>query len=147
MAFVVGIAVIITQEFERVIWGKMLRVLLHEFLYTVPESWDSLDILVQADHEAVLLLVLYHEFEWIIVHIAEEFNARLNSPVPFVVQHQWLAEEEARLKSAHVSVAYRITIDNLPLRHVFSDLARLVLIDPWWERPVLFLDLAVMSCT
>lgn len=104
MAFIVGITIIVTQELERVVCSNMLRMILDKLLDAVPKSWYRLNILVQADDEAVLLAVVLHELEWIIVYIAEQFNTWLNSPVPLVVHHERLAEEEARLKSAHVSV-------------------------------------------
>ena len=105
MALVVGLPIVITQELHRVGLSDVLRMILDELLDTIPERWNRLDIFVQADDEAVLLLVVLHELERVVVNVTEELNAWLDSPVPLVVQHERLPKEETRLESAHVSVA------------------------------------------
>ena len=122
----------------------MLRVVLDELLDAVPKSRDGLDIFVETEHEAVLLLILGHEAEGVVVDVAEELDARLDAPVPLVVHHQWLAEEEAGLEAAHVAVADGVAVDDLALGHVLADLLRLVLVDEIREGPVLLGDLAVV---
>ena len=117
---------------------------LHEFLDTVPEGFDGLTIFVETEDETVLFLVVDHVLERIVMNIAEQLNAWFDSPVPFVVHHERLSEEEARFESAHVSVTDGITVDDFLLCHVFSDLSCFFLINPRWKRPVIFLDLAVM---
>jgi hypothetical protein len=79
MAMVVGLSTIITQETHRVVLGNMLRMSLHKLLGAIPQGRDGLHILL----------------EHVIINIAEELDAWLNSPVPFVIEHQWLTEEEA----------------------------------------------------
>lgn len=116
---------------------------LHEALDAVPESRDGLDVFVQAEHETVLFLVVGHEFERIVVDVAEELNARLHTPVPLVLHHDGVAEEEARLVTTHMPVAHRIAINDLLLVHLLADLCSLVDINPFWERPVFFGNLAI----
>lgn len=140
---VVGVTPIVAQETHRVALDNVFRVILDEFLGAVPKSRDGLHILVQTQHETVLLSIIRHVLESIVVDVAEEFNAWLHSPVPLIVQHQFLSEEEARLESAHVSVAYGISVDDLALCHILTNLARLVLIDVFWEGPVLLGNLSI----
>lgn len=104
MALVVGVSVVVTEEFHRVVFVDVLGMLLDELLDTVPEGGNGLDVLVQADDKAVFLLVVSHELEGIVVNVAEQLDTRLDSPVPFVVHHQGLSEEEARFEPAHVTV-------------------------------------------
>lgn len=144
MAVVVGVATVVTQETHRVALDDVLGVILHELLRAVPEGGDGLDVFVEAEHEAVLLLILGHEAEGVVVDVAEELDARLDAPVPLVVHHQWLAEEEAGLEAAHVAVADGVAVDDLALGHVLADLLRLVLVDEIREGPVLLGDLAVV---
>lgn len=145
MTLVVALATIITEEVHGVVLGKVLGMVLHELLGAVPEGRDGLNVLVQAENEAVLLLLLVHDTERIVVDIAVKLDGGLDTPVVVVVEHQFLAEEESRLESAHVAVADGITIDNLALGHVFADLLCLLLIDPFGERPVLLGDQPVVS--
>lgn len=77
--------------------------------------------------------------------IAVKLDGGLNTPVVVVVEHQFLAEEESRLESTHVAVADGITVDNLALGHVLTDLLGLFLINPFGERPVLLGDQTVVS--
>ncbi|TKW55601.1 hypothetical protein CTA1_12336 [Colletotrichum tanaceti] len=143
MTVVVGITAVITQEAHGIALCNVLGVVLHELLGAVPERWDSLDVLVQAQDEAVLLVVLLHEAEGIIVNIAEELDGGLDAPVVVVVQHGFLLEEEARLEATHVAVAHRVAVDDLALGHVLANLAGLFLVNPLGERPMLLRDLAI----
>ena len=95
MAVVVRVSTIITQKTHRVLLGNVLRMILEESLCSIPQGRNSLHILVQTQHETVLLLVVGHKLEWIIVDVAEKLNAWLDSPIPLVVHHQWLSEEES----------------------------------------------------
>lgn len=104
MAFVVGFSFVITEPVERVVLVEVFGMFLHEFLDTIPECFDGLTIFVETEDEAVFLLVVDHVFEWIVVDIAEEFDAWFNSPVPFVVLHERLLEEETRFEPTHMSV-------------------------------------------
>ena len=105
MTVVVCLAIVITQETHRVISSDVLGVLLHERFRAVPQRWNRFDILVQAQHKAVLLLVILHVFEWIIVNVTKQLNARLNPPVVLELIHERMSEEEARLETAHMPIA------------------------------------------
>jgi hypothetical protein len=105
MAMIVGLSTIVTQETHRVVLGNMLGVSLHELFGTVPQSRNRFHVFVQTQHEAVLLLIIGHKFEDIVIHITEKLDAWLHSPVPIIVEHQWLTEEESRFKSAHMAIA------------------------------------------
>jgi hypothetical protein len=145
VAVVVGLAVIVADELEGVILGDVLGEGLGEVLGGVPEGGDSLDILVQTEGEAVLLLVLGHELEGVVVDVAVQLDAGFYAPVPFVVEHQGVTEEEAGLVAAHVPVADGVAVDDLLLLHFLANTGGLVLIDPLGEGPVLLGDLAVLG--
>lgn len=145
MAVVVVFTTVVTQELHRVVGRNVLGVVLHELLGALPQRRNGSWVLVQTENEAVLLALLGHQTEGVVVDVAVELDGGLHSPVVFVVHHQRLAEEEARLEAAHVAVGNRITVDDLALTHVFANLFGLVLVDPLGERPVLLGDLAVES--
>lgn len=145
MAVVVGVATVVTKELHRVVGGNVLGVVLHEFLGAFPQSRNGSRVLVQAENEAVLLALLGHQTEGVVVDVAVELDGGLDSPVVFVVHHQWLAEEETRLEAAHVAVGNRVTVDDFALSHVLANLFGLVLVNPFRERPVLLGDLAIES--
>jgi hypothetical protein len=145
VAVIVGVSTVITEIRHGVTLGNVLRMVLHKLLDTVPKRWNGLNVFVQAEHEGVLLAVISHELEGVVVDVAEKLDAWLHTPVPLVVQHQWLLEEEPGLETAHVSVADGITVDDLTFSHILADLAGLVLINVWWERPVFLRDLSIVS--
>lgn len=144
MAVVVGFTTVVTQKLHRVVLGNVLGVVLHKFLGALPQSGNGGGVLVQAQHKAVLLSILNHQAEGVVVNVAVELDGGLHAPVVFVVQHQGLAEEEARLEAAHVAVADRVAVDDLALSHVLSHLLGLVLVNPLGEGPVLGSNLAIV---
>lgn len=105
MTFVVGLATVVTEEGHGVVCCNVLWMCFDELFGAVPQSWNCLDIFVQTQNKAVLFLVILHVSEWVIVYVAVEFDAWFNSPVILKLLEQWMTEEEARLESAHVSVA------------------------------------------
>lgn len=145
MALIVGITAIITQEAHGIILGNMLRVVLHELLGAIPKGGDGVDVLIQTENEAVLLTTFLHDTEGIVVNIAVELDGGLNAPVVLVVHHEGVAEEEAGLEAAHVTVANGVTVDNLPLLHVLAHLLGFFLVNPLGERPMFHRDLAIES--
>lgn len=145
MAAVVRLAAVVAEEAQRVVLGDVLGVVLDELLGALPERGDRVNVLVQAQHERVLLLVLGHEAEGVVVHVAEELDAGLDAPVVLVVEHERLVEEEARLEAAHVAVADGVAVDDFALLHVGAHALRLVLVDPLGEGPVLGGDEAVVG--
>lgn len=144
MAVVVRLSFVIADPFEGVALDDVLRVGCGEVLDGVPEGGNGLDVFVQAKGEAVLFVVLGHELEGVVFDVAEQLDAGLNAPVPLVVHHQGVAEEEAGFVSAHVPVADRIAVDDLLFLHLFADLGSPVLVDPFGEGPVLLWNLAVL---
>ena len=145
VAVVVGLTAVVTKELHAVVLDNVLGVVLGEVLGGVPEGRNGLDVFVKTEGEAVLLLVVGHELEGVVVDVAVELDAGLDAPVPLVVEHQGMAEEEARLVAAHVSVADGVAVDDLLLLHRFADLGGLVLVNPFGEGPVLFGNLAVLG--
>ena len=95
MAMVVAFSVVVTQPFHRIVFGDVLREFTHEFLRAVPNCGNSFNVFVQADDEAVFLLVVCHELEWIVFDIAEDFDAGLDPPVPLIIHHERLPVEKA----------------------------------------------------
>lgn len=134
---VVGLPTIIAQPIHGVAFGYMLRVGLNELFRAIPDSWDGFRILIQTEYEAVFFVVLSHEPERIEADIAVQLDTWFHTPIPLVLQHGLLAEEKPRLKSAHMPVACRISVDDFPLRHIFPYLASFVLVNEVGERPVL----------
>lgn len=147
MALVVVLPTIIAQETHGIVLRDMLGVVLHELLHAIPERRDGVNILVQTQDKAVFLIVVLHVTERIKADIAEQFDAGFHTPVEFVVHHQGVAEEEARLITAHVSIALRVTVDNIPLSHVLPSFRCLFLINPFRIGPVLGRDNTVGRCT
>ena len=143
MAVVVGVATVVGKEAHRVALDNVLRVVLHPLLGALPQSGDGLDVFVQREGETVLLLVVGHELEGVVVNVTEELDAGLNTPVPLVIEHQGVAEEEAGFVATHVSVTDRVSVDDLSGGHVGAHLGSLVLVDPLGERPVLLGDFAI----
>ena len=144
MTVVVGVAAIVTQEAHRVPFCNVLWMLLHERLDAVPKRWNGLHVLVQAQNKAVLLVVVFHEFEGVIMYVAEQLDAWFHAPVVVKLVHQRVSEEEAGLEPTHMPVADGVSIDDLTLCHVFPDFSCLVLIDEVRERPVLLGDLPIV---
>lgn len=136
MALVVRLATVIAQETHGVVLSNVLGVILHKLGDTVPQGGDGLNVLVQAEHETVLLSILVHEAEGIVVDVAEQLDRGLDTPVVFVVHHQGLAEEEARLEAAHVAVADAVAVNDLALFHILANLLGLLLVDEIRETPV-----------
>jgi hypothetical protein len=147
MALVVVLTTVITEETHGVIGRDMLGVVLHELLGASPEGRNGVDVLVKRENKTVLLVVLVHDTERIVVDIAEELDRGLNTPVVLVVHHEFLSEEETRLESAHVTVADGVTVDNLSLVHILTDLAGLLLVNPLRERPMLLGNQTIVSLT
>jgi hypothetical protein len=133
MALVVVLTTVITEETHRVVGRDMLGVVLHELLGASPEGRNGVDVLVKRENKTVLLVVLVHDTEGVVVDVAEELDGGLNTPVVFVVHHELLSEEETGLESAHVTVADGVTVDDLALMHILTDLAGLLLVNPLRE--------------
>lgn len=145
MALVISLTTIITQESHRVSFCNMLRVRLHKFLRTIPQRRDSVVILIQTQHKTILLLVIHHIPEWIKRDVAKELNTGFHAPVVLVVEHELMAEKESRFVAAHMSVAFRVAVNDFALFHVFADLGGFVLIDPFGIRPVFLWNEAVVG--
>jgi hypothetical protein len=144
VAVVVRLAIVVADELHRVALDNVLGERLGKVLCGGPEGGDGLNVLVQAEDEAVLFLVAGHELERVVVDVAEHLDAGLDAPVPLVVEHQGVAEEEARLVAAHVAVADGVAVDDLLLLHFVAHTGGLVLVDPLGEGPVLLGDPAVL---
>ena len=129
MAVVVRFSVVVAQPVHGISFGYVLAMLLHEGLGAIPKCRNCLHVFVKADHETVFLPIIGHELERVVGDVAVQLDTWLNAPIPLIVVHDGLAEEEARLESAHVPVALRVSVDDLSLCHVFSDFARLLLVD------------------
>lgn len=145
VAVVVGLAVVVAEEGHGVVLGNVLGELLHEALDTVPQSGDRLDVFVQTQHERVLLAIIGHELERVVIDVTEELNAGLDAPVPLVVKHQLVTEEEARLVATHVAVADGVAVDDILLLHLIAHLGRLGSVDPRREGPLVGFDLAILG--
>ncbi len=133
---VVCFSLVVAQKFHRITFGYMLWMLLHERLDTVPQGRNGLDVFVQTQHEAVLLAMISHILERIVADVAVQLDAGFDPPIPLELLHQRMLEEEARFKSTHMPITDRVSVNDLPRRHILADPARLVLIDVIWERPM-----------
>lgn len=130
MTFVVCLATVIAEEGHGIFSVNVLGVSLDELLHAFPQCRNGLDVFVQAQHEAVLFLVVLHELEWVVLNVTEELDARFDTPVVLKLHHQRVTEEETRLESAHVSIADRVSIDDLSLSHILTNSFSLLLINP-----------------
>lgn len=61
--------------------------------------------------------------------VAEQLYTWFDAPVVLELVHERMSEEEAGLKAAHVSIADRVAINDLPLRHVLANFPCPVLVD------------------
>lgn len=95
MAFVISITPIVTQESHGIVWGDMFGMSLDELLGALPQRRNGFNVFVQAEHETVLLLVVLHVAEWVIMNIAEQFDAWFDSPVILELVEERMTEEEA----------------------------------------------------
>lgn len=145
VALVVGLTAILTDKLHGIATGDVLGVGLQELLHAIPECGDGVNVFVQTDDKAVLLIILLHEAERIVADITVELDAGLHAPVVFVVHHQRVAEEEARLVAAHMAIAFRITVDDLLATHLLSRLSGLILVNPVRIRPMLCRNLAIVG--
>lgn len=73
----------------------MLGMSFDELLGAFPKGGNGLDVFVQAEDEAILLLVVFHVFEGVIMNITEKFDTGLHSPVIFELSQKRMSEEEA----------------------------------------------------
>ena len=55
-----------------------------------------------------------------------------------------MTEEEARLETAHMSVADRVAVDDLSLSHVLAHFACLVLVNERGKRPVVLWNFTIV---
>lgn len=143
MTVIVCLAAVVAHKGQRVVRGDMLRMVLHELLGAVPESRNSLPVLVQTQDKAVLLIVFLHEAERIVVKITEERNGGFHAPVVFVVHEKRMAEKEARFETAHVAIADGAAVNDFALAHVLTDLGCFFLVNPFREGPVLLGNFAI----
>ena len=132
MAAIVSVPSIVAQKSHGIALYNMLRVRPSEVLDAIPDGGNSVYVFVKTEYKTVLLPVVSHELEGIIVDIAIQLDTRFHSPIPFKLIHQRMAVEKARLVSAHVPVAHRVSIYDLSFRHVFSNFPRSVLVNELW---------------
>lgn len=144
MAKIIRLAAVVADKVHTIILRNMLRVFLHKRLDAIPNRLDSLSILVQTEHEAILLALVAHQLEGIVGYIAVVLDAGLDAPVVVVLLHELVAEEKAGLEAAHVAVADGVAVDDFALLHVLADVGGFVLVDEARVGPVLFRDLSVV---
>lgn len=144
MAKVICLPSILADEFQVIVLYNMLRVLLHEFLDTIPDRSYGVSVFIQTDNKAIFLLVVFHELERVETDVTEIFDAGLHSPIVVEFLEELLAEKESRFKTAHVSVADGISVDDLFLLHILPNLGGFCLVDKVRERPVLFRNDSIM---
>jgi len=95
VAFVVSITVVIRDETERVIFGHKLRIRFHEFFRSIPERRDRLDVLIEGQSKSVELVIILHEQERVVVHVAIEVDSRFYTPLIVEVFEKLVSVEEA----------------------------------------------------
>ena len=140
VTFVVSLSTVITQKVHGVSGCKMFRVVAREFLHTIPQSRDSVNVLIQTKHKTVFLVVLLHVSERIKGNVTEQLDAGLNPPVELVVLQQRMTEEKSRLIAAHVTIALRVSVNDFLLSHLLPGLLCLLLVNPFGVRPVFLRD-------
>lgn len=98
---------VVAQEVITWILGEVLGMLGEELLRLGPQCRHSLFVLVERHGEAISLVVHLHKDERIVVEIAIELDTWLDTPIVVQIEREVVAEEESRLVSAHVAVAFR----------------------------------------
>ena len=87
MTVIVAFPPIVAQPTHTIVIRDVFRMRLYKFLGAVPYGWDCFSILVETQNKAILFLVLYHEFEGVKADITEQLDARLDTPIPFILHH------------------------------------------------------------
>ena len=88
----------------------MLWILCNELLYCRPQSLDRDRRIVDVNDKSISFVVDLHEFEDIVVNVAEELNLGLNSPIPSVFSQSRMPIEHAGVPSAHLMISNVIII-------------------------------------
>lgn len=127
------------------ILGDVIGIVLEKVRDMTPQGWNGGLEFIESDSEPVGLVVLGHVFEWIVRDVTEEFDVRFNSPIPFIILHQRVLEEKARLKSTHMTIRFRIAVDDVVVGHLLPCLRSLLLVDVIWIAPVLLGDATIFG--
>ena len=95
-----------------------------------PQRRDRLRRIVQVDREAVRFVVVLHVSENIVVHIAEEMDLWLNSPVVLCVRKRRVLVEKTAVPTAHLMVGLHSSVLNIVLLQDLGRFLEKLLVDP-----------------
>lgn len=83
---------------------EVFRMLRDEFGCFGPQRRNRFWGVVKVDREAIGLIMIMHESEYIVIDIAEEVNFGFNSPVVLGVGQSWVFVKETAVPAAHLVV-------------------------------------------
>lgn len=84
----------IRQPLHSVILVYIFWMLGDKFYCLWPQTRDRLRGVVEVDREAVSLIIVLHVGEDVVVHIAEEMDIGLNTPVVASIRQSWVFVKE-----------------------------------------------------
>lgn len=97
-------ALAVFKPFTRVVWMDIVGVVLYEFSSFRPQGRDAIGTVVDVDIKAVGFVVVLHPRKDIVVHIAEEVNIGLHSPVVLYVLQRRMLTEHAAVPPTHLMI-------------------------------------------
>ena len=109
-----------------------------EFRRFGPQSGDRLRCVVEIDREAVRFVVVCHEAEDVVIHVAEEMDFGLHAPVELRVGQSGVLVEEATVPAAHLMVGFHVSVLDIVLLQYLSRFFEQLVVDPGWYVPVVF---------
>ena len=128
------------EEVDGGILIEVVFVLVEELERFWPQGGHCFLCVVQADDEAVDLVVHLHEFEDVIVDVAKIVCVGFKSPVVLKLPHSRVVEEVDAVVPAHVVVGDFVCVRDVLLLEDLHLALLLGRVDPVWLVPVLGLD-------
>jgi hypothetical protein len=108
-----------------------------ELLGLGPKRWDTLRSVEKIDGETVCDIVVGHVTENVVVHVTEELDLGLDSPVVTVFGESGVLVEQATIPAAHLVVGDLVTILDILLLQDLRRLLEEIPINPLGDIPVL----------
>lgn len=127
---------VISEPVHHVVVRNIRGVCGEEFLGLGPKRWNTLRSVEKVDGETVCNVVVGHVTENVVIHITEELDLGLDSPVVTVFGKSGVLVEQATVPAAHLVVGDLITILDVLLLQDLRRLFEEIPIDPLRDFPV-----------
>jgi len=129
---------LVRQKLHSVVLVNVLGMFSDKLLRFGPQRRDRLGRVIQADGEAIGLVVVLHVAEDVVVDITEEVDVRLDAPVILHIGKGGMLIKHAAVPPTHLMVRYLVGILNLLVEEQLHRLLVKILADPRRNLPVLF---------